>query len=357
MTALAPSDPAARVMAMLHARSSGLSKGEPLSPPIVSSAKFKLPGDPDDPHPYGRFANPTVEACEAALSALEDAPCLAFPSGMAACTAALMAATNPGETVLVPTDGYYTVRLLLADFLSAGGRKMQTIATAEMAGADLTGINAVWAETPSNPGLDLCDIAALSKRTQAAGIRLIVDNTTATPLLQQPLELGADLVVSSDTKALAGHSDVLFGHVASRDEALMDKVRQWRKLSGSIASPFDAFLVHRGLMTLDVRLSRMCHNAETLVPIFEAASSVEHVTYPGFGFVIGVTFPTAALAEKFIDCCPSLFPSTSFGGVHTSAERRARWGDRVPEGYVRLSVGCEPTGALLRSLEDSLDAL
>lgn len=346
-----------RIMAMLHARSGALENGAPISPPIVSTAKYALAGTPNTPYTYGRDINPTVEAAEAAISALEEAPVVAFPSGMAAITAAMMAVTKAGDRVLVPSDGYYVTRVLLEDILSDHQIAFDAIPTKDFATTDLSPYSVVWAETPSNPGLDLCSIRSVAEAAHAAGALLVVDNTTLTPLLQRPLELGADLVVSSDTKAMAGHSDCLYGHVATRDEGLFQKVLKWRKVSGSIPDAFPSFLVHRGLMTLELRLARMCENASAIVAAIEDHPTLETVKYPGMGFLVGLTFASEEIAESFINDCPAIFASTSFGGVHTSAERRARWGDQVPAGFVRLSVGCEPTAALVSAIEASLAQL
>lgn len=346
-----------RIMAMLHARSGALANGEPISPPIVTTAKYALAGTPNTPYTYGRDINPTVEATEAAIAALEEAPVVAFPSGMAAITAALMAVTKAGDRVLVPSDGYYVTRVLLEEILSGHEIHFDAIPTQSFASADLSPYAVVWLETPSNPGLDLCSIRSVAEAAQAAGALVVVDNTTLTPLLQRPLDLGADLCVSSDTKAMAGHSDCLYGHVATRNEDLFQKVWRWRKVSGSIPDPFASFLVHRGLMTLELRLERMCANALAIVDAIDGYPAVQTLKYPGMGFVIGLTFESEKTAEAFINDCPAIFPSTSFGGVHTSAERRARWGDDVPDGYVRLSVGCEPTGPLIAAIEASLAAL
>lgn len=345
------------IMAMLHARSGQLENGDPISPPIVTTAKYKLSGIPDTPYTYGRDINPTVEATEAAISALEQAPVIAFPSGMAAITAGLMATVKAGDRVLVPSDGYYVTRVLLGEILSDHDIHVDAIPTKAFAAADLSSYAVVWAETPSNPGLDLCSIRSLADSAKASGATLIVDNTTLTPLLQRPLDLGADMVVSSDTKAMAGHSDCLFGHVATRNETMFQKAWKWRKVSGSIPDPFSSFLVHRGLMTLELRLERMCANAQAIVDRIEGHTAIESMKYPGIGFVIGLTFATETLAEQFIDDCPVIFASTSFGGIHTSAERRARWGDEVSAGFVRLSVGCEPTDALVAAIEATLETL
>ncbi len=345
------------IMAMLHARTGQLENGDPISPPIVTTAKYKLSGTPDTPYTYGRDINPTVEATEAAIRALEQAPVIAFPSGMAAITAALMATVKAGDRVLVPSDGYYVTRVLLGDILSDHDIHLDAIPTKAFAAADLSSYAVVWAETPSNPGLDLCSIRSLSEAAKNSGATLIVDNTTLTPLLQRPLDLGADMVVSSDTKAMAGHSDCLYGHIATRDEALFQRAWKWRKVSGSIPDPFASFLVHRGLMTLELRLQRMCANAQALADTIDGHGAIEAVKYPGVGFVMGLTFSSESIAERFIDDCPAIFASTSFGGVHTSAERRARWGDEVSDGFVRLSVGCEPTDALMAAIEATLETL
>ena len=366
-------DVSARIMDMLHARARKLDKGESLTPPIVNAAKYALPGEPEHAFPYGRYDNPGWQAVETAIGALENAPVVSFPSGMAAITAALMALLPQGSRILLPSDGYYTVRVLIEDFLRQHGMEPVYVATREMDAHDLSGFDLVWIETPSNPGLDVCDIAALCARAHENGAKVCVDNTSATPLLQDPLALGADMVVASDTKALAGHSDVLFGHVAAKDETLIERVRQWRKLSGATPGPAESYLAYRGLMTLELRLERMCANADALARLFRDHGAVQAVRYPGLagdpshaiaskqmtrpGFVIGATFASENTAERFIDACPAIFHATSFGGVQTSAERRGRWGDAVPAGYVRLSAGCEPTDGLLAAVRETLDAL
>lgn len=345
------------VMKMIHARSDQLSNGDPISPPIVTTAKYKLSGTPDTPYTYGRDINPTVEATEAAISALEQASVVAFPSGMAAITAGLMATAKAGDRVLVPSDGYYVTRVLLEEILSGHDIAFDAVPTREIATTDLSPYAIVWLETPSNPGLDLCSIRSIAETAHESGAVVVVDNTTLTPLLQRPLDLGADMVVSSDTKAMAGHSDCLYGHVATRDEALFQKVWKWRKVSGAIPDPFASFLVHRGLMTLELRLQRMCDTAATLAERLDGQTAIKTLKYPGLGFILGLTFESEAIAERFIDDCPAIFASTSFGGIHTSAERRARWGDQVAGGFVRLSVGCEPTEALITAIEATLATL
>ena len=135
------------------------------------------------------------------------------------------------------------------------------------------------------------------------------------------------------------------------------KVWKWRKVSGAIPDPFASFLVHRGLMTLELRLQRMCETAAILAERLDGQTAIKALKYPGIGFILGLTFESEAIAERFIDDCPAIFASTSFGGIHTSAERRARWGDQVADGFVRLSVGCEPTEALITAIEATLATL
>jgi cystathionine gamma-lyase len=219
----------------------------------------------------------------------------------------------------------------------------------------------------------VCDVARVAAEARRAGAIVAADNTTATALGQRPLDLGADLVVASDTKAPNGHSDVLLGHVASRDDALLGPVRDWRKLAGAIPGPFEAWLALRGLATLELRLERMCGNALAVAERLAAHPKVVAVRHPGlagdpahavarrqmerFGFLVGVTFRDRDAAERFIGTCRFVEAATSFGGVRTMAERRARWGDRVPEGFVRLSVGCEPLAALWAEMARALEGL
>lgn len=362
--------PQQRVLALLHRRMAGIEKGAPTGLPIVPSTVFHLPGEPAAPFTYARDASPTVQEAEAALGLLEEADCVLFPSGMAAIAAVLHAHLRPGDRVVFPADGYYTGRLLIEEFLAPMGVEAVFVPTREMDGADLRGARMIFLETPSNPCLDVCDIPRIAARR--GGAILVVDNTAATPLLQQPLELGADLTVHAGTKALNGHSDVLAGHVAGRDPALVDPVRRWRKLAGAVPGPFEAWALHRGLETLEVRLARMVATAELLAPRLAAHPAVRALRYPGlpgdpahsvarrqmagFGTLIGITFADADTAERFLARAP-LAQTTSFGGVHSSAERRARWGDAVPPGFVRLSVGCEPAGELWRGIAAALDAL
>jgi cystathionine gamma-lyase len=362
----------ARIARLLHHRKAGLAQGEPIVPPIVASATYHLPSVQSGGQFYGRNGNPSWEAVEAQLAILEDAEVVSFPSGMAAIAAALFATLKAGDRLVIPSDGYYVTRVLSEGFLKPLGIEVTSILTRDIATADFTGAAVVYLETPSNPGLDVVDIAAVSQRAKAAGARVIADNTTMTPLLQRPLDHGCDLVVAADTKAPAGHSDVLFGHVAGRDQGLMARVRDWRRMSGAIPGPFEAFLVHRGLETLEVRLDRMCASAAIIADRLAAHPAVRTLRYPGLpgdvshwaigdqmangGFLIGFELADAGVAEAFLAGCPLIEQSTSFGGTHSAAERRARWGDGVAEGFIRLSVGVEPVEVLWQAIDAALPA-
>lgn len=365
--------PARRAADLLHLRRAGLAKGDPVALPLVMTSMFHLPGDPAGHAQYGRFDNATWEAVEHALGHLDGGRALAFPSGMGAISAVLTALAASGDRILLPSDGYYTVRVYADRFLSRLGITADRRPTTSFMDGGFEGYRIVYLETPSNPGLDVCDIAAIAKAAHAAGALVVVDNTTMTPFGQRPLDLGADIVVAADTKAANGHSDALFGHVSARDEGLLATLADWRKLSGAIPGPFEAWQVHRGLETLEVRFDRMCATAATIAPRLRDHRAVDTVRFPGlpedpahalsarqmqrFGFLIGLTLESAEKAEAFIGGCRLLQPATSFGGVHSSAERRARWGDAVAPGFVRLSIGCEPAEELWAALKEALDAV
>jgi cystathionine gamma-lyase len=357
----------------LHYATHRRQPGEPFEPAIVNTTIYALPGEPQGPYQYARWANPTWTALEEVLSLLEDAETLIFPSGMAAVASVLTSQLRPGDQVLLPSDGYYTVRTAAEKFLGPIGVRVRTCPTAAVEREPLDGVKIVWVETPSNPGLDLADLRVVAQRAHAAGALLMVDNTTMTPLGQRPLELGADVVVSSDTKAVNGHSDALFGHVSSRNAEVMAGVRDWRRICGAIPGAFETWLVQRGLDTLELRFARMCDNALELAERLAQHAKVRSVRYPGlpshpahalartqmrrFGGLIGVTLANAGAAERFIEGCRYVRAATSFGGLHSSAERRARWGEAVAEGYVRFSVGCEPAGTLWQDVKRALEAV
>jgi cystathionine gamma-lyase len=351
--------------------------GAPLLPGPVFAAPYHLAGaDPangEAPIGYGRADNPTYRRFEAAVGELEGGEAVVFASGMAAITAVLFAVLKAGDTVVLPADGYYEGRTLARDYLANFGVTIREVPTAGPFDGAFAGASLVLVETPANPGLDVCDIAALSAAAHDAGALLAVDNTTATPLGQRPLDLGADLSVASDTKALTGHSDLLLGHVASRDAGLIGRIRGWRQRSGSIPGPFETWLAHRSLGTLDLRLARQAENALAIAGLLRSRPEVTGLRYPGlpedpayplaskqmrrFGGVVSCVLPDAGFVDRLVGESRLVAAATSFGGLHTTLDRRAQWGgDAVPEGFVRISMGCEDPADLVADLTQALDA-
>ena len=350
--------------------------GAPYLPGPTFAAPYHAAGDvADSPFTYGRFHNPTWTRYEAALEELEGGPSVLFPSGMAA-TAALLATTlKPGQKVVMPSDSYYTTRLIATTYFAERGIEVVMAPTVDGAQrALLSGATLLWLESPTNPGLDVCDIAALCRAAHDVGALVAVDNTTATVLGQRPLALGADFAVVSDTKAMTGHADVVLGHVAAKDAAWADALRTWRTRMGVIPGPMEVWLAHRSLGTLDVRLARQCETALQMATYLSSHAKVSNTRYPGlpndasyaiasqqmarFGPVMAFTLADRAAVERFFAATTLVNEATSFGGIHTSAERRGRWGgDDVADGYVRLSIGLEDVRDLLNDFETALAAV
>ncbi|MGH6690347.1 MAG: cystathionine gamma-lyase [Gammaproteobacteria bacterium] len=339
------------------------------------ASTYVAPGDPSQHRlTYGRFDNPTWTGFEEALGQLEGGYATSFASGMAAVAAVFGVCLKPGDFVVLPSDSYYTTRVLASNWLAPIGIEVRTAPTRDNAQRDvLGGARLLWLETPSNPGLDICDIGELVAAAREHGTLVAVDNTTATGYLQQPLALGADYVVASDTKALSGHSDVLLGHVAVRDTERVTGLRAWRTQHGSIPGPMEAWLAHRSLATLPLRLTRQCASAQTLAEFLVTQSVVTAVYYPGlaahpghevakrqmhaFGGVVSFELSTASSADRFLRALTLVREATSFGGVHSTAERRARWGgDAIGEGFIRFSVGCEAIEDILADVSNALRA-
>jgi len=360
----------------------GLPDEEPYAPPLpgpVFAAHYHLPGNPADaPYAYGRDANPTWTALERAIGELESPDddrvhTVAFASGMGAISAVLLSRARPGSVFVLPDDGY-NLLVAMRERLTGFGAEVRTAPTGGDAQLDLLdGASLLWIESPSNPGLDVCDIRRLADAAHERGALVAVDNTLATPLGQRPLELGADFAVASGTKALTGHGDVLLGYVSCRDEELADSVRLWRKHAGAIPGPMEAWLAHRSLATLDLRTQRQAEGARALAEALLERPEVTGVRHPGlpgdpahelaarqmrrFGCVVSFTLPGKDHAERFLAALRLVDDATSFGGVRSTAERRGRWGgDAVPEGFVRMSVGVEDAGDLIADVRRALDA-
>jgi cystathionine gamma-lyase len=343
--------------------------GTPFLPGPVLASTYHLdpqlgPGSGLDG--YGRTDNPTFRALESAIGGLEGGECVVFSSGMAAVTAALATLVRPGDTIVLPADGYYRTRAVAREHLHG-----VTIREVPTAGPypSFAGVSLVLLETPANPGLDVCDITALARQAHAHGAVVAVDSTTATPLGQQPLALGADLVVASGTKALSGHSDLMLGYAVA-GAGLAGRIRSWRDGTGAIPGPFEAWLAHRSLATLDLRLTRQSANAAAVVDLLAGHPSVRDLRWPGrvgdrsyevaarqmrrIPGVVTFTLPSAEHVARFLTASELVSAATSFGGTHTTADRRAQWGDPVPEGLVRLSCGIEDTDDLLADLARAL---
>jgi cystathionine beta-lyase/cystathionine gamma-synthase len=350
--------------------------GEPAAPPLVPASIYVSEGEPRPSRGYGRETNPGWEALEEALGGLEDAGAVAFASGQAASTALMLTLAEGRDRIVLAADGYYGARVL-ADKLRPRG--------VEPVHADLQDPAAVarelkeapsvlWAETPTNPLLRVADLAGLAEVAAAAQAPMIVDNTTATGLLQRPLAWGAVASLYSLTKAISGHSDLLGGAVVSRDPDLLAAVRAWRTFGGGIPGPFEAWLALRGLKTLPLRIARQSESALKIARHLARHPRVRAVHYPGverstlaiarrqmpagFGPLLSFEVETAPLADRVVAGARLVLPANSFGGVESTWERRARWaGETAPDGLIRLSVGVEPAADLITDIDRALDTL
>jgi cystathionine gamma-synthase len=355
--------------------------GAPVNPAVEFSATFRAGGAAV----YGRDDNETWSAFEEVLGDLEGGTALAFASGMAA-IAAVLETVPVGGWVVAAGDAYNGTRRFLADAADRGRLAVRAVDVAET-DATLAVCEEVvsapnrrsaggllWLESPTNPLLAIADLPALIAGAHRLGLTVAVDNTFATPLLQSPLEFGADVVVHSATKLISGHSDVLLGAAITRRDDLLDQLRTRRSLHGAIPGPMEAFLALRGIRTLAVRLERAQASAALLAGRLRARPGVHGVRYPGLadhrghalaarqmrGFGTMVAFEVAGDAEVAERVCQSvaiITPGTSLGGVETLIERRARWAGEsyLPPTLLRLSVGIEHPDDLWRDLDQALD--
>lgn len=363
---------------VIHAGSTHPAPGRPLNNGPVFAAPFHLAGaEPgaDGADFYARYDNPTLRDFEGSLGGLDEGRCLVFASGMAALSAVFYSCLSAGQRLLIPSDGYFTGRLMAEAQLRRFGIEVATVPTAaveqRLRAGDFPRARLILVETPSNPSLDVCDIAVIADLAHAQGALLAVDNTTATPLGQLPLALGADIVVAADTKALAGHSDLLMGHVSVTDDDLFASIKNWRDQTGAIPGPFETWLAHRSMGTLDLRLARQAQNAAAVSELLAVDQHVRDVRWPWqpgdpsykiacrqmlrpMG-VVSATFPSAEAVARLMKASQLLTAATSFGGLHTTVDRRAQFGgDAVAEGFVRISCGCEDTVDLVQDLASAL---
>ena len=328
---------------------------QPLNVPITMASTYVAGGELE----YGRYANPTWTAFEDALGALEGGRCLAFASGLAAVATILDLVAN-GEKVVAPQHAYQGSLGQLADLELRERLRPQLV--------DLTDTDAViaacedaslvWLESPTNPALEVADVPAIVAAAHAAGAHVVVDNTFATPILQQPLDWDVDLVLHSATKFIAGHSDLVMGAIVTRDDSLYDVLKGRRDLYGAIPGTFEAWLALRGLRTLPLRVERAEANARELVRRLRQRTDLAEVRYPGFGAIVAVVLPTGAAADLVQHSTGLWVYATSLGGVESTLERRRRWkteAPTIPEGLIRLSVGIEDVEDLWEDLERALD--
>ena len=350
---------------LIHA-GSDRSAGQPATPPLVPTSIYVSEGEPRRERAYGRDGNPGWEALEEALGRLEDAEAVVFASGQAASMALMLTLAQGRDRIVLPADGYYGTRVL-ADKLRPHGAVPVPADLQDLAAvaSELKAAPAVlWAETPTNPLLRVADLAGLAETAAAAGAPMIVDNTTATSLLQRPLDWGAAASLYSLTKAASGHSDVIAGAVVSRDAELLAGLRSWRSSGGGILGPFESWLALRGLKTLPLRIARYLtgHPRVRAVhyPGFErsTAALVRRQMPHGSGPLLSFQVDSARAADQVVATSRLILPATSFGGVESTWERRARWaGETAPDGLIRLSVGVEPAADLITDIDRALDTL
>ena len=348
-----------------HPETSAITAGRPevapdasLNPPLVFSSTYHAGG----PVGYGRYGNESWSALEAAISELEGGQTLSFSSGMAAISA-VFSILPIGAPVVASNQGYSGTMGLLNQHHATGRLEVRFVDitnTAEVVTA-IKGAALLWLESPTNPCLDVADLPALIAAAKKQTIGVGVDNTFATPMVQTPLAMGADIVMHSVTKFLAGHSDVVLGSLSISDPALFKRLEESRRLNGSIPGPFEAWLALRGIRTFPVRFRAAEANAKTLVTRLQNHAKITKVRYPGFGAVISFEIDgNAENAEKVCESSRLITHATSLGGVESLWERRRRWAAEspsVPEQLIRLSVGCEHVDDIWQDIEQALASL
>lgn len=371
----------------------------PVNPPIVLSSTFRgsVPVDPVNDKVYARFNNPTWEGFEEIVAGLEGAsePGLSFASGMAA-IASVLDLVPVGSTILMPKHAYMASVTIVEDLRRRGIAELvrldiedtDSVIEAMRVAATEAGVSAenvdysapkvlLWLESPTNPMLEVADLPTVLAEARKLGVVSAVDNTFASPMLQQPLKLGADVVVHSATKYLAGHSDVLLGVTATSNRALYEAMLHHRTTNGAIPGPFESWLALRGVRTLSLRVEKACENARFLAEKFQAHPAIREVRYPGlatdpgheraaaqmsdFGSVLCVVLDAdVEQTERVIDQLQVWTPATSLGGVESLVERRRRHGKEpasIPPSLVRLSVGIESAEDLYEDFVRALAGL
>lgn len=348
-----------------------VSADAPLNNSIELSATFHAGGEIG----YGRYGNQTWSSLESAIGALEMGETLIFSSGMAAISA-VFATLSAGATVSASHHGYSGTMALLKTLEASGHIKVRYIdvANTDEVISALPGTDLLWLESPTNPTLDVADLPVIIPAAKEVGVLVALDNTFATPLNQRPLEMGADIVMHSVTKYLAGHSDILMGSLSTNEASIFEKLSNARKLGGAIAGPFEAWLALRGLRTFPLRFAQAQINAAEIAERLSVHPKVSKVHFPGlasdpnhlraksfmngFGAMLSFTIDgSSADADKVCAASTLITQATSLGGVESLWERRRRWpaeSSTVPENLIRLSVGCENVEDLWNDIESAL---
>lgn len=328
----------------------------PLNAPIVPVSALNAGG----PLEYAREGAPTTAAFEDALGTVEGGVAVAFASGMAAANAVFD--TWPvGTVVVAPSAAYTGVAVRLRELHQRGAISLRIVDVHDTHAvlAQMSGANVLWLESPTNPMMEVADLAFLLPEATRLGIHTIVDNTFATPIIQRPLDLGANTVLHSVTKAIGGHSDLLMGALVSRDPALAEEFRVRRVLLGAAPSAFDCYLALRGLRTLGIRVERAQENARFVMAAISEHPAVEKSRYPGFGTMAAIeVVGGAAAAERVCASVQVWTHATSLGGVESLLERRRRWpleSELVPQSLIRMSFGIEHGADLLADLTVALN--
>ena len=339
--------------------------------PIDLNSTYLAPG----PTGYGRYGNTSWSALESAIEALECGSTLVFSSGVAAISA-LLSILPRGAVITASQNGYSGTMVLLRQAEASGAAEVRyvDVSNTEQVLAALPGSTLLWLESPTNPALEVADMPSLIAAAKSQNIGVAVDNTFATPLVQQPLLMGADVVVHSLTKYISGHSDVILGSISTKDQALYQRLEDVRKINGAIPGPFEVWLALRGVRTLGVRMERAQKNALEIATRLSLHPAVDRVRYPGLptdphheiaksfmkGFGAVISFDHAGGAEAADRACAAsllVAHATSLDGVESLWERRHRWSTEsptIPTNLIRLSVGIEDLEDLWRDIDRAL---
>ena len=350
----------------LHPETLAISTGRPqpaagvgLNSHISLNSTYRAGGDIT----YGRFGNENWNELEHAISALEEAQTtLVFASGMAAITAVFSLLPH-GAPVVASHEGYSGTMSLLKRYHAEGRLEVRfvDITDTKEVISQLQGAAFLWVESPTNPGLNVAEVAVIIGEAKKRNLGVGFDNTFATPLNQKPLTFGADIVMHSVAKYLAGHSDVILGSLSVKDPALYTRLLEARTTLGAVAGPFEVWLGLRGLRTFPLRFNRAQESAAILAKKLADHPAVKNVRYPGFGAIISFeVVGDAARAEKVCSASSLIANATSLGGVESLWERRRRWAlesPSVPEQLIRLSVGCEHVEDIWQDIEQALASL